>query len=77
MIGNASPLIALERSFMAASQVARKIGTHEHVQSRLHAPILGFLLVILSLHSCGVGLDMLAAIRDPNELDYGEGIVWQ
>ena len=25
----------------------------------------------------GVGLDCLAAIRYPFELDYGEGIVWQ
>lgn len=77
MIGNAPPLAALERSLMAASQAARKIKNHEHVQSQLRAPILGLLLIILALHGRGVGLDLLAAIRDPNELDYGEGIVWQ
>ncbi len=77
MIGHAPPRAALGRSFMTASQVARQIKNHEQVQSRLRAPVLGLLLVFLALHGCGVALDLLAAIRDPNELDYGEGIVWQ
>ncbi len=76
MIG-APRTTAIERSFTAPPQVARWISIREQVKLRLRAPIVGLLLVILTLHSCGVGLDLLAAIRDPNELDYGEGIVWQ
>lgn len=35
------------------------------------------LLVILAVHSAGGLMDSLAAIRNPGEIDYGEGIVWQ
>ena len=38
---------------------------------------LGALLALLAVHVAGVGLDFVAAIRYPFELDYGEGIVWQ
>lgn len=35
------------------------------------------LFLVLVLHAAGVGMDGVAAIRFPLELDYGEGIVWQ
>ena len=35
------------------------------------------LLLVLAAHAFGTGLDFLAAIQEPGELDYGEGIVWQ
>jgi hypothetical protein len=38
---------------------------------------LGLLLLTVALHAVGVGLDFLAAIRDPQQLDYGEGPIWQ
>ena len=44
---------------------------------RIEALMLGALLVLLALHAVGACLDFVAAIRDPYELDYGEGIVWQ
>lgn len=37
---------------------------------------LAVLLVALAIHAVGVGLDFLAAISFPYQLDYGEGIVW-
>jgi hypothetical protein len=35
------------------------------------------LIVLLAIHAAGACLDFAAAIRDPDQLDYGEGIVWQ
>jgi hypothetical protein len=35
------------------------------------------LIVLLAIHAAGACLDFVAAIRDPDQLDYGEGIVWQ
>ena len=39
--------------------------------------MLGALVVLLAMHVAGVGLDFVSALRDPIEIDYGEGIVWQ
>ncbi len=45
--------------------------------SRGSAFLLIGLLVTLALHSGGGLMDSLASIRNPGEIDYGEGIVWQ
>ncbi len=39
--------------------------------------LLAGLLAVLAAHAAGVGLDFVASVRYPFELDYGEGIVWQ
>ena len=39
--------------------------------------LLAALITLLTLHAVGVGIDMVAAIRYPLQLNYGEGIVWQ
>jgi hypothetical protein len=39
--------------------------------------LLGALMAFLMIHALGAILDFIVAIRDPYELDYGEGIVWQ
>jgi hypothetical protein len=35
------------------------------------------LIVLLAIHAVGACLDFAAAIHDPDQIDYGEGIVWQ
>lgn len=40
------------------------------------AALLFGLLVVLGVHLVGTVFDMVAAVRNPYELDYGEGIVW-
>jgi hypothetical protein len=44
---------------------------------RIERVLMAALLAFLAVHAIGVGLDFVAAIRYPFELDYGEGIVWQ
>ena len=39
--------------------------------------LLAVLITLLTLHTVGVGIDFIAAIRYPLQLNYGEGIVWQ
>ena len=44
---------------------------------RLMTAATGVLLLLLAVHLVGVGMDWLAAVHYPFQLDYGEGIVWQ
>jgi hypothetical protein len=81
--------IQADRQANADSRKASVLSSHQAVSVAGHSELkrprayrigyvmLGGLIILLAIHGFGACLDFLAGICDPNELDYGEGIVWQ